>query len=138
MTLSGGYTSTHPSAPLPWRVLASFYPRNFLFFMNESNISLCGPIPERSTESSLNYLHKFSLTVLKVRGKNFHLSLGMGGPHSTIVLRETLNFQQLQATSLFTILYLNGGEELRITKLLDTIFFEVWQKKSTSHFGIWD
>lgn len=80
----------------------------------------------RSTESSSNDLHKFFLIVLKVRVKDLHLSLSIDGPHNTIILlRETLNFQQLQATSLFTISYLNGGEELRIAKLLDTIFSEV-------------
>lgn len=95
--------------------------------------------PKGFTESSSNDLHKFSITVLQVRGKTLHLSLSTDGPHNTIILlRETLNFQQLQTTSLFTILYLNGGEELRIAKLLDSIFFEDLKKESTSHFGIWD
>lgn len=89
----------------------------FLFFISESNVSLCGPLSKGSTESSSDDCHKFPFTVLKVREKNPLLSPGVGGHHSTIViLRETLNFWQLQASSLFTILYLNWGEELRMSK----------------------
>lgn len=61
--------------------------------------------PKGYTQSSSSGLQKSSLIMLKMKGENPHLPLGTGGPHSTIILlRETLSFQQLQATSLSTIL----------------------------------